>query len=214
MLPLHLLSPLPQQHPTTRYGLCFPPPHHTCQPPTPTNHTFPLLVPPLPLTPSPFLLPPSTMAPHANMHMHVMPAHHPSLMALSKKNLPTPLPFSFHCVPHTILACLPPHTHARAHAHACTNTTPAVCNSAIRRRRASSGRPGTNSLRLKGRMRMTGGMRGWRKRTTTTLSSAGCARMEGSCCAVTPAPPPTTSTASTLLSPKSLMESGSAPAAR
>ena len=70
------------------------------------------------------------------------------------------------------------------------------------------------SLRPKGKMRKTGGMKGWRKKMTTTLSSAGCARMEGSCYVVTLAPPPTTSTASTLLSLKSPMENGSAPAAR
>lgn len=91
---------------------------------------------------------------------------------------------------------------------------PSVGNFAIRRRRGYSGRPRRISLRLKGRMRKIGGMKGWKKKTTTTLNSAECAKTEESCYAVTPAPPPTTYTVSTLLSQKSLMENGSAPAAR
>lgn len=165
------------------------PTHPPCHPP------FPLFVSPLPF-------------PHSLHHGSTRKyAHACNAPPLLLKITPHPSLFSFHSVPHTFPACLPPsfppHTHHLP-----------LSNSATRRRRGSSGRPGMISLRLKGRMRKTGGMKGWRKKTTTTLSSAGCARMEGSCCAVTPAPPPTTSTASTLLSLKSLMENGSAPAAR
>lgn len=172
------------------------PPHVTAPHPP-----FPLLAPPLPL---PCSLP-TPWAPHAHIHLHSMYPPAPGVL----KNHPSPLPF-FLSLRSAYLHCLsapssPWHTYT---------PTPSVCNFANRRRRGSSGRPGMIFLRLKGRMRKIGGMKGWRKKTTITLNSAGCARMEGSCYAVTPAPPPTTYTVSTLLSPKSLMENGSVPAAR
>lgn len=176
--------------------LSYSPPHAS----PPTNPPFPVLVPPLPL-------PLSLCNGSTRKHARACTAHAPPPPAvLDLPHTPPLFPFTSFRIP-SLPVCPPPPT---PHTH----TPPScVCNSATRRRRESSGRPEMISLMVKGRMRKTGEME-WRRKTTTTLSTAGCARMEGSCFAVTPAPPPITSTASILPYPKSPMANGSAPAAR
>lgn len=183
------------------YLLSFPSTNH-CPPPIP--HFLILSL------PCHFLAPPPPPSLHTQICIYMLCDRLPLIptRTLCGARL-TPLPFSFHSMSHN------PPTHTHSPTYMCAAAAAAsFCTSATRRRRASSGRPGMISPMVKGRMRKTGEMKGWKRRTTTTLNFAGCARMEESCCAVTPAPPPTTSTASTLPSQKSLMENGSAPAAR
>ena len=85
-----------------------------------------------------------------------------------------------------------------------------------RKKRGSSGRRRTRTLRISRRTARNGWYlrAGWgspsvpRRRMTTTWSSVGCVKTEESCCAATPAPPRTTSTAWTPRCPRSPTESG------
>lgn len=185
------------------YLLSFPSTNH-CPPPIP--HFLILSLPchflTLPPPPPPWL---STQI-CTYMLCDRLPLTHARTHACSVVPAPHPSHFLF-----TPCHITPPRTRSPTHMY---SAAASLCASATRRRRASSGRPGRISPMVKGRMRKIGEMKGWKRRMTTTLNSAGCARTEESCCAVTPAPPLTTSTALTLPSPKSLMENGSALVAR